>query len=252
MKHSINQKPVSFFITAPLPCPYLDGKVERRIVTELNGIDASSTHDTLSRVGFRRSHSLVYTPVCHKCDACHAVRTITDEFQPSSSQRRVLKSNLDMIAEEKETRATSEQYELFSRYQESRHTGGDMATMDFYDYQALVEETPVDSTLIEFRTSEGILVAGCLADIMADGISAVYSFFDPKMRQRSLGTYMILWLIGRAKQLGLPYAYLGYWIGGNQKMAYKDKFRPLEYYAGESWKQFSDSMIENGLEPAAE
>jgi len=252
LKHSITQRPVSFFITAPLPCPYLDGKVERRIVTELNGVDAASMHDTLSRVGFRRSHSLVYTPVCHGCSACHAVRTVVDEFQPSTSQRRVLKANDDMLTEEKEPAATAEQFELFSRYQESRHTGGDMATMDFYDYQALVEETPVDSSLIEFRAPDGKLVAGCLVDLMADGISAVYSYFDPKLRQRSLGTYMILWLIERAQELGLPYVYLGYWIGGSQKMAYKDKFRPLEYYGGDGWRLFSDSMVKNGIDDTAE
>lgn len=252
MKHSITQRPVSFFITAPLPCPYLDGKVERRIVTELSGVDAASLHDTLSRVGFRRSHSLVYTPVCHGCTACHAVRSIAQSFEPSTSQRRVQKANTDIIIEERDHWATAEQYELFSRYQESRHTGGDMATMDFYDYQALVEETPVDSSLIEFRLPDGKLVGGCLIDLMADGISAVYSFFDPKLRQRSLGTFMILWLIERAKQLDLPYVYLGYWIGGSQKMAYKDKFQPLEYYTQDGWKLFADAMMTTESESAAE
>jgi len=243
MKHSITQRPTSFFITAPLPCPYLDGRVERRMVTELSGVDSISLHDTLSRVGFRRSHSLVYAPICHGCSACLAVRTIVADFKPSSSQRRVLKLNDNVFAEEKPTKATNEQYELFSRYQDSRHTGGDMATMDFYDYQALVEETPVDTSMIEFRNEDGVLVGGCLVDIMVDGLSAVYSFFDPKYHKNSLGTYMILWLMERSGQLNLPYVYLGYWIGGSQKMAYKDKFQPLEYFAADGWHKFDKKAL---------
>lgn len=243
MKHSITQRPTSFFITAPLPCPYLDDKIERRMVTELAGVDSTSLHDTLSRVGFRRSHSLVYTPMCLDCNACRAVRTVVDEFEPSNSQRRVLRLNKDVTADNRPAQATSEQFDLFSLYQESRHTGGDMATMDFYDYQALIEETPVDTFFVEFYAEDGYLVGGCLVDMMADGLSAVYSFFDPKYHKKSLGTYMILWLIERAKQLGLPYVYLGYWIGGSPKMAYKDKFPPLEYFAVDGWKNFDKAVL---------
>jgi arginine-tRNA-protein transferase len=243
MKHSITQRPTSFFITAPLPCPYLKDKVERRMVTELTGVNSTPLHDTLSRVGFRRSHNLVYTPMCHDCSACLAVRTVVDGFKPSTSQRRVLRLNENITAEEKPARATTEQFELFSLYQESRHNGGDMATMDFYDYQALVEETPVITSLVEFYDEGGHMIGGCLVDIMADGLSAVYSFFDPNYEKKSLGTYMILWLIERAQQLGLPYVYLGYWIGGSQKMAYKDKFPPLEYYAVDGWQDFDKEKI---------
>ena len=248
MKHSITQRPTSFFITAPLPCPYLGEKVERRMVPELSGIDSTSLHDTLSRVGFRRSHSLVYAPICQDCNACLAVRTVVEEFEPSASQRRVLRLNDNVIAIEKPAQATSEQYELFSRYQDSRHTGGDMATMDYYDYQALVEETPVETALVEFQNEDGLLVGGCLVDIMADGLSAVYSYFDPQYHKNSLGTYMVLWLIERAKQLNLPYVYLGYWIGGSQKMAYKDKFLPLEYFAAGSWQEFDKKTLLSAAE----
>ena len=243
MKHSITKKPTPFFITAPLPCPYLEDKVERRMVTELSGVDSTSLHDTLSRVGFRRSHSLVYSPVCHDCSACLAVRTVASEFKPSTSQRRILRLNSKITAEEKPSRATLEQFELFSLYQESRHNGGDMATMDFYDFQALVEETPVVTSLVDFRDEDGFLVGGCLVDVMADGLSAVYSYFDPMYHKNSLGTYIILWLIQRAKQLDLPYVYLGYWIGGSQKMAYKDKFPPLEYYATNGWQEFDKEAL---------
>ncbi len=211
------------------------------MVTELSGRDALSLHDTLSRVGFRRSHGLVYAPICHGCNACLAVRTTVDEFRPSNSQRRVLKANADLLVEVRPSRATSEQYELFSDYQDFRHTGGDMATMDFYDFQSLIEETPVETIVLEYRLPEdNRLVGACLVDVMGDGLSAVYSFFDPALRKRSLGTYIILNLIDQAALQGLPYVYLGYWISGSQKMAYKDKFQPLEYYDGNSW-----SLIEN-------
>lgn len=235
MKHNLTGRATSFFVTAPLPCPYLVGRTERRLVVELDEHDSSSMHDTLSRIGFRRSHRLVYTPVCHGCQACMAVRTIADQFDPTTSQRRVWRANEDLQACEAPPRATTEQYELFSAYQAVRHHGGDMATMDFYDYQALVEETPVESRLVEFRLPSGELAACCLVDQMRDGLSAVYSFFDPQLSKRSLGTYMILWLIDRAGKLGLPFVYLGYWIDGSPKMSYKEKFQPLEYFADGNW-----------------
>ena len=236
MKHGFTQRPTSFFITAPLPCPYLEGRVERRMVTELLGRDAVSLHDTLSKVGFRRSHGLVYAPICQDCSECLAVRTLVDKFNPSNSQRRVLRANEDVSVSDVGATATSEQFELFSKYQDSRHAGGDMATMDFLDFQALVEETPVDTFLEEFRTGDGDLVGACLIDAMSDGVSAVYSFFDPDLKQRSLGTLMILKLIDTASARDLPYVYLGYWVNGSRKMVYKDKFRPLEYYDGKAWR----------------
>ena len=233
MKHHLSNRPTPFFVTAPLPCPYLTGQTERRIVTELSGRDASQLHDTLSRVGFRRSHGLIYAPICQNCSACLAVRTVVDDFQLTPSLRRVLRANPDVTGE---ARATTEQYKLFARYQESRHSGGDMATMDFYDYQALIEETPVDTTVIEYRDASRELIAASLVDRMSDGISAVYSFFDPESRRRSLGTYMILRLIDAARRQELPYVYLGYWIKGSRKMSYKERFEPLQYYSGGNWQ----------------
>ncbi len=206
------------------------------MVTELLGRDAPSLHDTLSKVGFRRSHGLVYAPICQDCSACLAVRTVVEEFTPSVSQRRVLRINEDVTVSEVKAHATSEQFELFSKYQDSRHAGGDMATMDFFDFQALVEETPVETFLQEFRTSGEVLIGACLIDSMGEGLSAVYSFFDPDLKRRSLGTFMILKLIKTASVRDLPYVYLGYWINGSRKMVYKDKFRPLEYYDGQIWR----------------
>lgn len=238
MKHNVTNRPTPFFVTAPLPCPYLEGQTERRLVVELNGRDSTALHDTLSRIGFRRSHRLIYSPVCPGCQACKAVRTVVSEFIPSNSLRRVLRKNSDVQVCEAAPRATSEQYELFSAYQVERHHGGDMATMDYYDYQALVEETPVDSWMLEFRSRQGVLIAGCLIDRMGDGLSAVYSYYDPALPRRSLGTLMIILLIQRAAELGLPYVYLGYWIGNSSKMSYKERFQPLEYYAEDGWKSF--------------
>ncbi len=235
MEQDVIYRPTSFFVTAPLPCPYLDGRVERRIVTELAGRDRQGLHDTLSRVGFRRSHGIIYAPACPACDACQAVRTAVADFSPSKSQRRVLRRNAGLRVQESAHAATDEQFDLFLRYQNSRHSGGDMSSMDFHDYQSLIEETPVESSLFEFSEPDGRLVGACLVDWMEDGISAVYSFFDPDMAGQSLGTYMILWLMDQARSAGLDYLYLGYWIGGSRKMSYKENFQPLEHYTKNGW-----------------
>jgi arginyl-tRNA--protein-N-Asp/Glu arginylyltransferase len=242
MKHNIKKRPIPFFITAPIPCPYLDGKTERRMVTDLATADAIPLHDKLSRVGFRRSHNLMYTPVCHECSACLAVRNVVEEFEPSNSQRRILRLNKSLVVDETPAKATNERFELFSLYQDKRHTGGDMSTMDYYDFQALIEETPVVTSHIDFHNEDGVLLAGCLVDIMEDGLSAVYSYFDPTYKKNSLGTYIILWLIQRTKQLSLPYLYLGYWVKDSQKMAYKDKFQPLEYYNTVRWGKLKKAI----------
>ena len=234
MKHSLSQGPTFFYVTAPAPCPYINGNVERRLVAELKGRNEVTLHDTLSRVGFRRSHGIVYAPVCPDCTACLAVRTLVQEFKPSVSQRRVLRINNDVMVMEKPALATEEQYELFSKYQEFRHTGGDMATMDYYDYQALIEETSVKTFVLEYRILDN-LVGTCIVDQMADGLSGVYSFFDPTNKKRSLGTLIVLTLVRLAENLRLPYVYLGYWVSGSKNMAYKEKFQPIEYYDGNGW-----------------
>ena len=234
MKYSVNSEPTSFFVTPPLPCPYLAGQVERRLVAELTGGDGISLHDTLSKVGFRRSHGIVYAPICPSCGACKAARTVVREFKPSVSQRRVIRINKDIVVSKKPALATHEQYALFVKYQEHRHASGDMATMNYYDYQALVEETPVNTFILEYRDLD-CLVGACIVDEMADGLSAVYSFFDPIDKRKSLGTKIILTLIDLALQYRLPNVYLGYWVSGSQKMSYKAKFQPLEYYNGNEW-----------------
>jgi len=241
MKHKPYLDARFFFSTSPLPCPYLPGRVERRVVTELIGRNASDMHDGLSDGGFRRSHSIAYAPACSACDACAAVRVLAQDFDASRSQRRIWNKNKDLTTEETPAVATQEQYILFSRYQRHRHGDGDMSRMDFFDYQALIEDTPVETTLVEFRDGKGRLVAACLTDIMDTGLSAVYSFFDPELRSRSLGTVMILWLIERAQSLNLTHVYLGFWIAESSKMAYKTKFRPIEIKRPEGWFLFKDA-----------
>lgn len=227
-----------FFATSPVPCPYLPGRVERRIVTELVGRNASLMHDCLSDGGFRRSHSIAYAPACPLCEACTAVRVRVIDFIQSRSQRRIWAKNNDVLVQEIRATATEEQYNLFSRYQHHRHRGGDMSRMDYSDYQALVEDTPVETSLVEIRVPSGNLVAVCLMDSMDTGLSAVYNFFEPELGSRSLGTYMILWLIHKASILNLAYVYLGFWIPDAPTMSYKTNFRPIEIKKPEGWVLF--------------
>ncbi|CAA7618052.1 arginyltransferase [Magnetospirillum sp. UT-4] len=240
MDHIPLKRPHFFFTTAPLPCPYIAGRLERKIVTELNGPDADVLHEALSRAGFRRSHSIAYTPACPGCSACIPVRIVVGEFGPDRTMRRVSRANADLTAKKVPARATAEQYRLFSRYQEARHTGGDMALMGFYDYRSMVEDSPIDTYLVEYRRPDNALAAVCLADRMSDGFSAVYSFFDPDLSDRSLGTYVVLWLIGDALAANLPYVYLGYWIRESRKMSYKARFKPLEAFGPNGWRVLED------------
>lgn len=225
-----------FYRMPPRPCPYLRGRIEQNIFTELTGVEAARHYDALSRTGFRRSHGIAYRPACPGCAACVPVRTVVERFRPSKSLRRVWNLNADISGIDAPPMATREQFDLFARYLASRHSDGEMAAMTFGDYEAMVQDTPLDTVLNEFRDGSGALVGGCLTDRLSDGLSAVYSFFDPNRSARSLGTFMVLWLIARARAMGLPYVYLGYWIGDSPKMAYKARFAPLEGLGREGWR----------------
>jgi arginine-tRNA-protein transferase len=234
---TIDQGPYyQFFGTPPTPCPYLDGQMERKVVTELAGPDADLLYDALTEAGFRRSQSLVYKPTCEECDACVAVRVCVDRFRPGRSLNRVLSRNRRLRAFELPPLATLEHYELFRRYLEARHGDGGMTDMDFADYRAMVEDTPVDSSVIEYREADGRLYAVCLSDRLGDGFSLVYSFFEPDRSALSPGNFMVLWHIQRARLQRLPYVYLGYWIADCGKMAYKARFRPLEGLMPDGWE----------------
>ncbi len=240
MKHNALQGSRFFFATALQPCPYLPGRVERRIVTELIGRDPRTLHDGLSQTGFRRSHSIAYAPACPDCQACSAIRVVADEFQLSRSLRRVMSANKDLDVEIKKPLANEELYALFDIYIQSRHGEGDMARMDETDFQALIDDTPVDTFVIEFRDKQEKLVGACLCDRISDGFSAVYSFFDPDQSRRSLGTFMILWLIGWTRELELPYMYLGFNVEGCDKMSYKSRFQPQEAFTPTGWVRLKD------------
>lgn len=229
--------PQHFYRTAALPCPYIPGQVERKLITELAGQEAMEFYNALSRAGFRRSHHLAYRPACTQCQACVPVRIPVAEFAPSRSLRRIQKSNADLVIRVTRPHATLEQFRLFARYQRSRHSDSDMASMTFGDFRAMMEDSPVTSRVIELRDPAGAFLGACLLDVLDDGLSAVYSFFDPEQRRRSLGTLLVLALIEAARGRGLPYAYLGYWIAESRKMAYKARFRPLEGLATTGWRK---------------
>ena len=236
-----------FFVTSPSPCPYLPGRTERKVFTELNGPHAEPLNDALSRIGFRRSQNVAYRPSCADCRACVSVRVVADEFKPSSSQKRTAKRNNDLTITECRPWATAEQFELLQRYLAHRHPGGGMAAMEEVDYADMVEHTSVSSFVIEYREtredgSPGRLIAACLTDKQADGLSMIYSFYDPELEDRSgLGNFVILDHIARAAEDGLPYVYLGYWVEGSQRMQYKVRYRPLERLGPDGWSRMEDA-----------
>lgn len=229
-----------FFATAPVPCPYIAGRAERKLVVELAGRGAGLFYDELSRVGFRRSHRFAYRPACHLCDACVPVRIDVARFADSRSTRRVRNLNRAVAGRLIAPRATVEQFRLFMAYQRSRHRDSDMAAMSYSEYRAMVEDTTVRTAIADFRSPEGDLVAVSLIDRLDDGLSAVYSFYDATRERQSLGTWSILWLVEECRRADLPYVYLGYWIAESPKMAYKARFPALERLVGSSWVPFSD------------
>lgn len=244
MTYKSPRRPQFFYTTAPLPCPYVPGRTERKVVTEITGPEADTLHDRLSRAGFRRSHNIAYAPVCPSCQACVPIRIPVARFVPDRTLRRIARTNQHTEGFEITARATAEQFQLFQRYQQARHGEGDMASMSFYDYRAMVEDTPISTQMVEFRDPDSPLLGACLIDRLGDGLSAVYSFFSPELARRSLGTYAVLWLIARARALGLPYVYLGYWVPESRKMAYKARFRPTEILSGGIWRALTEADAE--------
>ncbi|MEO1045609.1 MAG: arginyltransferase [Pseudomonadota bacterium] len=241
-----------FFVTHPSPCPYLPGRTERKVFTELSGDHASELNDALSRIGFRRSQNVAYRPSCTDCKACVSVRVVADEFAPSRTQRRIARANGDLVSRICRPWATEEQYALLKRYLAARHPDGGMVDMDESDYADMVEQSPVRSHVIEYREppepdgSEGRLVGACLTDVQGDGLSMVYSFFDPDHPSRQgLGNYIILDHIDRARRERLPYVYLGYWVNGSPRMAYKTRYKPLERLGPNGWYR-ADLSTPNG------
>ena len=244
MRHSLPLAP-QFYVTAPQPCPYLADREERKLFTALQGEHAGVLNDTLSKQGFRRSQNVLYRPSCAECSACLSARIRVADFHPSKSQRRAARRNAHLTRRARAPWATEEQYQLFRTYLEDRHADGGMADMDVFEFSAMIEETPVKSRVVEYYApqdgteqngGEDDLIGVCLTDLLDDGVSMVYSFYSPERRRESLGTYIILDHIDIAREAGLPYVYLGYWVPGSPKMDYKARFSALEIYRGGRWQ----------------
>jgi len=234
-----------FYLTAPSPCPYLAGKEERKVFTHLVGERAGELNNILTQGGFRRSQSIAYRPACEGCRSCVSVRVVSKEFEPTRGMRRIVNRNSDIVGEMKVAVPTSEQYSIFRAYLDSRHRDGGMADMTVLDYAMMVEDSHIETRIIEYRRREpgtsmarrgaGDLIAVALTDVLADGLSMVYSFFEPDEAARSLGTFMVLDHIARAQRMGLAYVYLGYWVNGSRKMDYKSRFLPQERLTPDGW-----------------
>ena len=242
MTHHSRDTP-QFYLTAPSPCPYLAGRNERKVFTHLVGEKAAELNDLLTHGGFRRSQSIAYRPACDQCRACVSVRVVASDFRPTRNLRRVLERNSDIVGELRTAVPTSEQYSVFRAYLDGRHRNGGMADMTVLDYAMMVEDSHVQTRIIEYRrrtdgknaARTGDLIGVALTDVLNDGLSMFYSFFEPDEQNRSLGTFMILDHITRARRMGLPYVYLGYWIEGSRKMHYKSRFLPQERLAPSGW-----------------
>ena len=237
-----------FYLTAPATCPYLPQEMERKVFTHMVGERAPELNDLLTQGGFRRSQNIAYRPACESCRACVSVRIVAGEFSPTRSMRRILALNSDVVSTEYPAEPSSEQYSLFRRYLDHRHQKGGMSDMSVLDYAMMVEDTHVNTKIIEYRLkvegdgiglAKGPLISAALTDKMGDGLSMVYSYFDPDVADRSLGTFMILDHIRKVKERGLPHVYLGYWVKGSRKMDYKTKFLPQEHLMAQGWERYT-------------
>ncbi|SMX44694.1 arginyltransferase [Maliponia aquimaris] len=258
MRHSLPLAP-QFYVTAPQPCPYLEGRMERKLFTALQGEAAQKLNDSLSKQGFRRSQNVLYRPSCAECAACLSARIDVERFELTRNQKRLLKRNANLERRATSPWATEEQYELFRRYLDERHADGGMADMDVFEFAAMIEETPIRSRVIEYLDRDsGKLIATCLTDMLDDGLSMVYSFYEPDLARKSLGKWMILDHVAIAREAGLPYVYLGYWVPGSDKMGYKAQFNALEIYRRGRWERlesaqdFSAEMHPLSTDPIAE
>ncbi len=231
-------------MTIESPCPYIKGNRERKIFTSIEGENGQHIQHKLALDGFRRSQDIVYKPICQDCALCISARIPSHKFVLSKSQRRILNKNKDIVREVRKAQATDEQYDLFERYVKARHFDGGMSDMSIEDFAGMVSKSSVASRIIEYRLLKDNrpdqLVACALTDILEDGLSMVYSFFDPDLTQRSLGKYLILDHIDLCRASGLNNCYLGYWVKNSPSMDYKRQFKPLELLVDGKWQVVKD------------
>ena len=242
MSRPFDPHALQFYMTIPSPCPYLPGRLERKLFTQLDRLAGPQLNDYLTHAGFRRSQNVIYRPACEACAACRSLRVRVREFRPSKAFRRNLRRNADLRVERGEAYATAEQFALLRRYLDARHPDGGMNGMDFPRYEMMVQEGSSSTEVVEYRDADGELVACALIDGLGDGLSLVYSFFAPEAARRGLGNFMILDHILRARDLGLSYVYLGYWVEGSPKMDYKARFRPCEVLGPGGWRRLGSPL----------
>jgi len=236
MTRPLDTQKLQFYMTIPSPCPYLPGRMERKIFAQLDPITGPYLNNYLTHSGFRRSQNVLYRPACENCQSCKSLRVETAKFSPTKSMKRIASRNKSVTRTIAPALATDEQFDLLSRYLNHRHHGGGMSDMDYTRYEMMVEECAAETEIVEYRDKDQNLIAAVLIDVLMDGYSMVYSYFDPEQGDSSLGHYMILDHIKRCQTEDQPWLYLGYWVKESPKMEYKARFKPCQILGIYGWQ----------------
>ena len=242
-KFILNQKPLNLRLTRSHECAYIKNRAEQRLAADIS--DAPHIHDQLAESGFRRVENWVYRPVCVNCNACVPIRVNTQKYVFSKSAKRILSKNASLSVTSDDTKADDEAFELFKTYLNSRHNDGQMATMSYSDFHAMIHNSPIDTFMIKYRDQNKNLIACMLMDSQRDGLSAVYSFFNPNCEKQSLGTFLILDAIRMTETLSKKWLYLGYLVQNSPKMTYKSRFKPYQLFVDGKWQ---DDVINDEID----